>query len=84
MISKIIQTSVYVIRLSFASADNIDLGLNNSWYHAQPHPIIAYYCKLVGESDILFVGIEMFYCPFSEQRKLKTKYYSAVHYKKNT
>ena len=43
MISIIIQTSVYVIRLSFASADNIDLGLNNSWYHAQPHPIIAYY-----------------------------------------
>jgi hypothetical protein len=42
MISRIIQTSVYVIRLSFASADNIDLGLNNSWYHAQPHPIIAY------------------------------------------
>jgi hypothetical protein len=41
MISGIIQTSVYVIRLSFASADNIDLGLNNSWYHAQPHPIIA-------------------------------------------
>jgi hypothetical protein len=42
MISRIIQTSVDVIRLSFASADNIDLGLNNSWYHAQPHPIIAY------------------------------------------
>jgi hypothetical protein len=45
MISRIIQTSVYVIRLSFASADNIDLGLNNSWYHAQPHPIIAYYLR---------------------------------------
>jgi hypothetical protein len=45
MISRIIQTSVYVIRLSFASADNIDLGLNNSWYHAQPHPIIAYSSK---------------------------------------
>ena len=23
-----------------ASADNIDLGFDNSWYHAQPHPII--------------------------------------------
>jgi hypothetical protein len=30
MTSRIIQTSVNVIRLSFASADNIDLGLNNS------------------------------------------------------
>ena len=36
MISRIIQTSANVIRLScFASADNIDLGLNNSWYHAK-------------------------------------------------
>jgi hypothetical protein len=26
----LIQTSINVIRLSFASADNIDLGLNNS------------------------------------------------------
>ena len=23
-----------------ASADNTDLGFDNSWYHAQPHPII--------------------------------------------
>jgi hypothetical protein len=45
MTSRFIQTSVNVIRLSFASADNIDLGLNNSWYHAQPHPIIVYYCR---------------------------------------
>jgi hypothetical protein len=30
MTSRIIQTSVNVIRLSFASADNTDLGLNNS------------------------------------------------------
>ena len=30
MISRIIQTSVNVIQLSFASADNNDLGLNNS------------------------------------------------------
>ncbi len=43
MILRIIQTSVNVIHLSFASADNIDLGLNNSWYHAHPHPIIVYY-----------------------------------------
>ena len=26
-----------------ASADNTNLGLDNSRYHAQPHPIIAYY-----------------------------------------
>ena len=25
-----------------ASADNTDLGFNNSWYHAQPHPIFVY------------------------------------------
>ena len=24
-----------------ASADNTDLGFDNSWYHAQPHPIIV-------------------------------------------
>ena len=24
------------------SADNTDLGFDNSWYHAQPHPIIVY------------------------------------------
>ena len=29
-----------------ASADNTDLGFDNSWYHAQPHPIIVYYCIL--------------------------------------
>ena len=29
--------------LPSASADNIDLGLNNSGYPAQPHPIIVKY-----------------------------------------
>ena len=24
-----------------AKADNTDLGFDNSWYHAQPHPIIV-------------------------------------------
>ena len=28
-----------------ASVDNTDLGFDNSWYHAQPHPIIVYYCN---------------------------------------
>ena len=26
-----------------AEADNTDLGFDNSWYHAQPHPIIFQY-----------------------------------------
>ena len=26
-----------------ALADNTDLSFDNSWYHAQPHPIIVYY-----------------------------------------
>ena len=44
MISWIIKTSClcYLPQPS-ASADNTDLGFNNSWYHAQPHPIIVYY-----------------------------------------
>ena len=28
--------------LPSASADNTDLGFHNSWYHAQPRPIIVY------------------------------------------
>ena len=43
MISWIIKTSClcYLPQPS-ASADNTDLGFDNSWYHAQPHPIIVY------------------------------------------
>ena len=43
MISWIIKTSClcYLLQPS-ASADNTDLGFDNSWYHAQPHPIIVY------------------------------------------
>jgi len=44
MISWIIKTSClcYLSQPS-ASADNTDLGqFDNSWYHAQPHPIIVY------------------------------------------
>ena len=42
MISWIIKTSClcYLPQPS-ASADNTDLGFDNSWYHAQPHPIIV-------------------------------------------
>ena len=44
MISLIIKTSClcYMPQPS-ASADNTDLGFDNSRYHAQPHPIIVYY-----------------------------------------
>ena len=43
MISWIIKTSClcYLPQPS-ASADNTDLGFDNSWYHPQPHPIIVY------------------------------------------
>ena len=42
MISWIIKTSrlCYLPQPS-ASDDNTDLGFDNSWYHAQPHPIIV-------------------------------------------
>ena len=46
MISWIIKTScLYYLYLPqpSASADNTDFGFDNSWYHAQPHPIIVYY-----------------------------------------
>ena len=45
MISWIIKTSCLCYLLQpLASADtcNTDLGFDNSWYHAQPHPIIVY------------------------------------------
>ena len=44
MISWIIKTSClcYLPQPS-TSADNTDLGFDNSWYHAQPHPIIIGY-----------------------------------------
>ena len=44
MISWIIKTScLYYLPQPSASADNTDLAFDNSWYHAQPHPIIVYY-----------------------------------------
>ena len=45
-ISWIIKTSCYCyLPQHWASADNTDLGFDNSWYHAQPHPIIIYYTE---------------------------------------
>ena len=44
MISWIIKTScLCYLPKPKAEADNTDLGFDNSWYHAQPHPIIVYY-----------------------------------------
>ena len=46
-----------------ASADNTDLGFANSWYHAQPHPIIVYYsastmAHLVGDMEFSWADME--------------------------
>ena len=48
IISWIIKTSslCYLPQPS-ASADNTDLGFDNSWYYAQPHPVIVYYYFLL-------------------------------------
>ena len=44
MISWIIKTScLSYLPKPKAEADNTDLGFDNSWYHAQPHPIIVYF-----------------------------------------
>ena len=55
MISWIIKTSClcYLPQPS-ASADNTDLGFDNSWYHTRPHPIIVHFfiftlCPIVSE-----------------------------------
>ena len=48
MISLIINTlSLCYLPQPSASADNTDLGFDNSRYHAQPHPIIVYYLLIV-------------------------------------
>ena len=45
MISWIIKTSCLChLPQPSASADNTDLGFDNSWYHAQPHPINKLHC----------------------------------------
>ena len=54
MISWIIKTScLYYLPQPSASADNTDLGFDNSRYHAQPHPIIVYYHHEWGFSSTL-------------------------------
>ena len=52
MISWIIKTScLCYLPKPKAEADNKDLGFDNSWYHAQRHPIIVYY--YLGMKDML-------------------------------
>ena len=47
MISWIIKTScLCYLPKPKAEVDNTDLGFDNSWYHAQPYPIIVYYIRL--------------------------------------
>ena len=47
MMSWIIKTScLYYLPQPSGSADKTDLGFDNSWYHAQPHPIIVYYINV--------------------------------------
>ena len=46
MISWIIKTwCLCYLPQPSAWTDNTDLGFDNSWYHAQPHPIIVYYLR---------------------------------------
>ena len=42
---KVLNSAFAAYQDIFASADNADLGLNNSEYPAQPHPIILKYCR---------------------------------------
>ena len=54
MISWILKTSClcYLLKPK-ASADNTDLGFANSWYNAQPQPIIVYYQSLGFKKTII-------------------------------
>ena len=36
-----------------ASADNTDLGFDNSWYHAQPHPIILLFNNCINSCTLI-------------------------------
>ena len=48
IISRIIKPScLCYLPQPLASADNTEFGFDNSWYHAQPHPIIIVYYHLM-------------------------------------
>ena len=53
-----------------ASADNTDLGFDNSWYHAQPHPII-----IINNNIIIVLNWYSITCTFIT---LKSSCYSHV------
>ena len=60
MISWIIKTSCLChLPQPSASADNTDLGFDNSRYHAQPHPIIVYYniASRATQSNSVYVSV---------------------------
>ena len=68
-----------------ASADNIDLSFDNSWYNAQPHPIIVYYCNFVGHCGA-FCGLKwriwrakMYFSPLN--KPIKSENQTVVRYK---
>ena len=42
---------ILAFEMSLASADNTNLGLDNSHYRAQPHPIIVYYYAVLLFTD---------------------------------
>ena len=56
VIWRISKASACVIHLSFASADNTNLGLDNSSYHTQPHSIIVNYFRIF-EGEISLVNL---------------------------
>ena len=51
-----------------ASADNTDLGFDNSWYHAQPHPIIVYWHPILSRV-IDIIGQSFFASEFWRETK---------------
>ena len=63
MISWIMKTScLYYLPQPSASADNTDLGFDNSWNHAQPHPIIVYYHQHQHQGDLTLGWSLDFFC----------------------
>ena len=79
LISWIIKTScLYYLPKPKASADNTDLGFDNSWYHAQPHPIIVHY-QLLAETmsdvsnNLVPTNIQELFLPLSRVHSYSTR-----------
>ena len=86
MISWIIKTScLCYLPKPKAEADNTDLGFDNSWYHAQPHPLMigqmALAIALPGFNDagrsvtLIFLLMDPFHYRFSTFNKKMKKIY---------